>query len=205
MEKIIEHTGLVAVLNRSDVDTDQIIPKQFLKKIERTGFGIHLFHDWRFLDDAGTQPDPKFELNQARYQGASVLIAGENFGCGSSREHAPWALSDYGFKVIIAPSFADIFFNNCYKNGMIPAILPSSTVKQMMALVEKTPGIKLSVDLKTKKIKIADLELDLVIDDFKRECLMNGWDDIGLSMQKIKKIDEFESRHFKEQPWIKVS
>lgn len=205
MEKLDKHTGIVAVLNKSDIDTDQIIPKQFLKKIEKAGFGVHLFHDWRYLDDAGSIPNPEFELNKERFKGASILLTGANFGCGSSREHAPWALSDYGFKIIIAPSFADIFFNNCFKNGMLPIVLPAQTISELMEIVDSHAGITADIDLQEKKIRINSKNIGFEIDDFKRECLLNGWDDIGLSMKKIDAIEDFESRYFKKYPWLNVS
>ena len=205
MEKFIEHRGLAAVLDRADVDTDQIIPKQFLKKIERTGFGVHLFHDWRFLDDEGTQPNPDFELNASRYAGASVLVAGANFGCGFSREHAPWALHDYGFKVILAPSFADIFFNNCFKNGMLPIVLDNALIREIMQWVQNNPGAEIAVDLKSRTLQAAGKEIEFAVDDFRRECLLNGWDDIGLSLRQADKIDAFEKDYQVEQSFMQMA
>lgn len=193
MEPLIKHTGLAAVLDRANVDTDQIIPKQFLKRIERTGFGQFLFFDWRFNEDGTDNPD--FELNQERYRGASILITGPNFGCGSSREHAPWALSDYGIKVIIAPSFADIFYNNCFKNAMLPITL---TPEQLAPLTEKvlsTPGCRLTVDLATQTISSdSGLEIPFEVDPFRKERLMNGMDDIAITLQKEALIRAYEER-----------
>ncbi len=195
MEPFRFHEGIVAVLDRANIDTDQIIPKQFLKKIERTGFGKHLFHDWRYLDPEGTQPNPDFILNHPRYKGASVLITGENFGCGSSREHAPWALLDYGFKVIIAPSFADIFYNNCFKNGMLPIILKKEDVQELIQYTNQNEGVDLE-----KQIIITDhnKQYQFEIDSFKKECLLNGWDDIGLTLKHIKEIENFEKEYEKK-------
>ena len=195
MEKFEKHEGLAAVLDRADVDTDQIIPKQFLKKIERTGFGVHLFHDWRFLDDAGQKPNPDFVLNESRFQGATVLVAGMNFGCGSSREHAPWALLDYGFRVIIAPSFADIFYNNCFKNGMLPVELPSEQVREIMDRVLKNPGARITIDLPDQSVRVGDREYRFEVDSFRKQCLLNGWDDIGLSLRQAEAIDSFERQY----------
>lgn len=205
MEAFQKHTGLAAVLDRSDVDTDQIIPKQFLKKIERTGFGIHLFHDWRFLDDAGTQPNPDFILNADRFRGATVLVAGTNFGCGSSREHAPWALLDYGFKVIIASSFADIFYNNCFKNGMLPIILPDDQVRSIMESVMQNEGQQIQVDLPAQKITAGDRSYTFEVDAFRKECLLNGWDDIGLTLKEVSRIDSFESEYARRVPFAQIS
>ena len=186
-------TAKAALLDRADVDTDQIIPKQFLKKIERTGFGQHLFHDWRFLDNAGTQPNPEFILNQERYRGAEILVARDNFGCGSSREHAPWALLDYGFRSIIAPSFADIFYNNCFKNGMLPVVLPADQVREIFAQVERNAGAQLTVDLEQCRVILPEgKELSFEVDSFRRDCLLNGWDDIGLTLRHETAITAFE-------------
>jgi 3-isopropylmalate/(R)-2-methylmalate dehydratase small subunit len=194
MQKFITHTGLVATLDRANVDTDQIIPKQFLKRIERTGFGQYLFYDWRFLED-GTTPNPEFNLNRPELKGASILIAQRNFGCGSSREHAPWALEDYGFRVIIAPSFADIFYNNCFKNGMLPIRLDESVVADLFERA-KQPGYTLTVDLNTQTITdAAGLKLSFDVDDFRRHCLLNGLDDIGLTLKHEDKISAYESAH----------
>ncbi|MBX3277063.1 MAG: 3-isopropylmalate dehydratase small subunit [Acidobacteria bacterium] len=192
MKPFIKHEGLVAALDRVNVDTDQIIPKQFLKRIERTGFADCLFFDWRFLAD-GT-PNPEFELNQSRYIGASILLAGANFGCGSSREHAPWALNDYGFRAIIAPSFADIFFNNCFKNGMLPIRLSEVEVRDLFRRVAENEGYRLTVDLSEQMITGDDgVELHFDIDPFRKQCLLEGLDDIGLTLQVEDRISAYES------------
>ncbi|MFH1268183.1 MAG: 3-isopropylmalate dehydratase small subunit [Planctomycetota bacterium] len=191
MRAFTRHTGLVALMDRSNVDTDQIIPKQFLKRIERTGFGQFLFYDWRFRDDGSENPD--FELNRPEYAGASVLVVRRNFGCGSSREHAPWALDDYGFRVVIAPSFADIFFNNCFKNGLLPLVLEESVVDDLFARARAHEGYKLTVDL--EGCTISDdhgLLLAFEVDAFRRHCLLNGLDDIGLTLEHEDKITGYE-------------
>ena len=189
MERFTKHTGLVAPLDRANVDTDQIIPKQFLKRIERTGFGQFLFYDWRYGQDG--QPNPSFVLNEPRYQGASILVADKNFGCGSSREHAPWALGEFGFRVIIAPSFADIFANNCFKNGMLPIALP---VEEFMKRAQEVEGYKLTVDLETQMITDENgLSLSFVVGSFQRYCLLEGLDDIGLTLRHEEAIKAFES------------
>jgi 3-isopropylmalate/(R)-2-methylmalate dehydratase small subunit len=188
------HTGLVAPMDRANVDTDQIIPKQFLKRIERTGFGQFLFFDWRLLDDGS--PNPDFELNQPQLRGASILLARRNFGCGSSREHAPWALGDYGFRVIIAPSFADIFYNNCFKNGMLPIRLDDAAVDDLFERTAKYPRYQLTVNL--EKQQITDdhgLALSFEVEPFRRHCLLNGLDDIGLTLAHEAKITAFEKAH----------
>jgi 3-isopropylmalate/(R)-2-methylmalate dehydratase small subunit len=193
MEPFVCVTGLVAPLDRQNVDTDQIIPKQFLKRIERTGFGEFLFYDWRFLAD-GKTPNPEFELNQPQYAGANVLVAGKNFGCGSSREHAPWALDDYGFRVVIAPSYADIFYNNCFKNGILPVTLPEEQVRELIHRAQTEPGYTLTVDLENNRISDGHgFETEIVVDDFRRHCLLHGLDDIGLSLQYSAEIDQFEA------------
>jgi 3-isopropylmalate/(R)-2-methylmalate dehydratase small subunit len=194
MRPFTNHTGLVLPLDRPNVDTDQIIPKQFLKRIERTGFGKFLFFDWRYLDD-GTD-NPEFILNLPEYRGASVLLTRRNFGCGSSREHAPWALEDYGFRAIIAPSFADIFYNNCFKNGMLPIRLDEAAVDDLFQRAAKHPGYKVSVDL--EKCELSDdfgLKLTFEVDDFRRQCLLNGLDDIGLTLAHEKEIAVYEQVH----------
>jgi 3-isopropylmalate/(R)-2-methylmalate dehydratase small subunit len=191
MRPFTTHTGLVVPLDRANVDTDQIIPKQFLKRIERTGFGQFLFFDWRYLND-GTD-DPRFILNRPEYIGASVLIARRNFGCGSSREHAPWALENYGFRAIIAPTFADIFYNNCFKNGMLPIKLDEAAVDDLFNRAAAHPGYKLAVDL--EKREISDdfgLKLPFEVDDFRRQCLLGGLDDIGLTLQHENEINAYE-------------
>lgn len=189
MKRFTKHTGLVAPLNRANVDTDQIIPKQFLKRIERTGFGQFLFYDWRYLPDG--QPNPSFVLNEPRYQGASILVADKNFGCGSSREHAPWALGEFGFRVILAPSFADIFANNCFKNGMVPIALP---VDEIMKRAQEIDGYRLTVDLETQMITDeSGLSVEFVVGDFQRYCLLEGLDDIGLTLRHEQAIKAFEA------------
>ena len=191
MEPFTTHTGLVVPMDRSNVDTDQIIPKQFLKRIERTGFGEFLFFDWRYRDD-GT-PNPAFELNRPEYAGASILLARRNFGSGSSREHAPWALADYGFRVILAPSFADIFFNNCFKNGLLPIRLDEPVVDDLFRRSAATQGYRLTVDL--TQCTIADeagLTLPFEVDDFRRHCLLNGLDDIAMTLAHEEKITTYE-------------
>ena len=192
MEPFRKHQGLVATLDRVNVDTDQIIPKQFLKRIERSGFGQFLFYDWRHREDGTANPD--FELNQPRFEGASILIAGANFGCGSSREHAPWALLDYGFRSIVAPSFADIFYNNCFKNGMLPIALPEEHVQELFRRARENPNYQLLVNLETCTISDEiDLTLEFEIDPFRRESLLEGLDDIGLTLQHEDTISEFEA------------
>jgi 3-isopropylmalate/(R)-2-methylmalate dehydratase small subunit len=194
MRPFTTHIGLVLPMDRSNVDTDQIIPKQFLKRIERTGFGQFLFFDWRYLDD-GTD-NPEFELNRPEYRGASVLLTRRNFGCGSSREHAPWALEDYGFRVVIAPSFADIFYNNCFKNGMLPIKLDEATVDDLFARTAAHQGYALTVNLENNTITDAyGLSLTFEIDAFRRHCLLNGLDDIGLTLQHEPKIAAYERAH----------
>ena len=193
MQSFKKHTGLVAAMDRANVDTDQIIPKQYLERIERTGFGQFLFFDWRFLDDGS--PDPSFELNQPAAKGASILITRRNFGCGSSREHAPWALDDYGFKVLIAPSFADIFYNNCFKNGMLPIRLSEAQVDDLFLRAAK-PGYKLTVDLETCTISDdTGLKIPFDVEPFRRHCLLNGLDDIGLTLEHESKISAYEAAH----------
>ena len=194
MRPFTTHTGLVVPMDRSNVDTDQIIPKQFLKRVERTGFGQFLFFDWRFLDDGSD--DPAFELNRPEYAGASVLLAWRNFGCGSSREHAPWALEDYGFGVLIAPSFADIFFNNCFKNGMLPIKVDEATMEDLFARAAAHKGYKLTVDLAQQTITDEfGLSLKFDVDAFRRHCLLNGLDDIGLTLEHEPKIAAYEQAH----------
>ena len=194
MQPFTKITGIVAPLDRPNVDTDQIIPKQFLKRIERTGFGQFLFFDWRFLPDG--KPNPAFELNDPAYKGASVLVAGRNFGSGSSREHAPWALMDYGFRVVIAPSLADIFRNNCLQNGVLPLIVPEDVVATLMTKAKAKKGYRLTVDLEAQVLRDSDgFEAPFQIDAFRRHCLLNGLDDIGLTMQQEAKITAYERAH----------
>ena len=194
MQAFTRHTGLVALMDRSNVDTDQIIPKQFLKRIERTGFGEFLFYDWRYLDDGSDNPD--FELNRPEYGGASVLLTRRNFGCGSSREHAPWALGQYGFRVLIASSFADIFFNNCFKNGILPIRFDEATVDDLFGRAAAREGYKLAIDLRTRKISDDHgLELSFEVDDFRRHCLLEGLDEIALTLEQEDKITAYEVAH----------
>lgn len=210
MKAFTTHKGLAAPLDRANVDTDLIIPKQFLKSIKRTGFGPNLFDELRYLDhgepgmDNSKRPlNPDFVLNQPRYQGASILLARENFGCGSSREHAPWALLQYGFRAIIAPSFADIFFNNSFKNGLLPIILPEDQVARLFDEVAATPGYQLEINLERQVvIKPDGSELAFDIDPFRKHCLLNGLDDIGITLEKAEKIREFEARHLARFPWL---
>jgi 3-isopropylmalate/(R)-2-methylmalate dehydratase small subunit len=193
------HTGLVAILDRPNVDTDQIIPKQFLKRVERTGFGEFLFYDWRFRPSG--QPDPAFPLNESRYRGASILIAGKNFGCGSSREHAPWALADYGFRAIIAPSFADIFANNCMKNGLLPVVLTDAEVSELTRRAKEIESYQITVDLEKKTVSDAHgFSAAFEIGDFQRYCLLEGLDDIGLTLKHEPEITAYENRR---PPWIR--
>lgn len=210
MQAFTQLNGLVAPLDRANVDTDAIIPKQFLKSIKRSGFGPNAFDEWRYLDrgepgmDNSKRPlNKEFVLNQPRYQGASILLTRENFGCGSSREHAPWALEDYGFKVIIAPSFADIFFNNCFKNGMLPIVLKEETVDKIFKEVFATEGYKLNVDLNAQTVTTpTGNSFAFEVDAFRKHCLLNGLDDIGLTMQKQDLIKAFEEKHRITQPWL---
>ena len=194
-----QHKGIVVPLDSANVDTDAIIPKQFLQKVNRIGFGKHLFHDWRFLDDAGQQPNLEFVLNQPQFAGASILLARENFGCGSSREHAPWALADYGFKTIIAPSFADIFYGNAINNGMVPVRLKEEEVDALFQLVAAQPGIEIEVDLEANQVRAGSLTFGFEIDEFRRYCLLNGLDAIGLTLQHEAAISAFEA---KQPSWI---
>lgn len=189
-------SGVVAPLEALNVDTDQIIPKQFLKRIERTGYGPFLFFDWRYLPDGS--PDPAFEMNAPRYQGANILLTKDNFGCGSSREHAPWALSDYGIRCILAPSYADIFFNNCFNNGMLPIVLPGDTVEQLFSEVRANEGYALTIDLPNQHIVKPDgSTIPFQVDAFKKECLINGWDQIGLTLLHEEKITAYEKARAK--------
>ncbi|NHL68554.1 3-isopropylmalate dehydratase small subunit [Burkholderia ambifaria] len=210
MEKFTVHTGVVAPLDRENVDTDAIIPKQFLKSIKRTGFGPNAFDEWRYLDhgepgqDNSKRPlNPDFVLNQPRYQGASVLLARKNFGCGSSREHAPWALQQYGFRAIIAPSFADIFFNNCYKNGLLPIVLTEQQVDHLFNDTYAFNGYQLTVDLDAQVVRTGDgREYPFEIAAFRKYCLLNGFDDIGLTLRHADKIRQFEAERLAKQPWL---
>ena len=204
------HKGLVAPLDRENVDTDAIIPKQFLKSIKRSGFGPNLFDEWRYLDrgepgqdPATRKPNPDFVLNQPRYQGASILLARRNFGCGSSREHAPWALDQYGFRAIIAPSYADIFFNNCFKNGLLPIVLPESQVAALFDAVTALVGYELTIDLERQVVVQPDgKELAFDVQPFRKYCLLGGYDDIGLTLRHADKIRAFEAERLLKKPWL---
>ena len=211
MQKFTVHKGLVAPMDRENVDTDAIIPKQFLKSIKKTGFGPNLFDEWRYLDQPGQpgvpeserKPNPDFVLNQPRYKGASILIARKNFGCGSSREHAPWALDQYGFRAILAPSFADIFFNNSFKNGLLPIVLPESTIELLLHEVQAFPGYELTIDLERQVIvrpQGEEIAFDVIA--FRKYCLLNGFDDIGLTMRHADKIKAFEAERLAQKPWL---
>lgn len=210
MEKFHTFTGLVAPMDRANVDTDAIIPKQFLKSIKRSGFGQNLFDEWRYLDhgEPGMDPaqrqlNPEFVLNQPRYQGAQILLARANFGCGSSREHAPWSLQDYGFRVIIAPSFADIFFNNCFKIGLLPVVLDAAILDRLFEEVKTTEGYRLTVDLQKQTVTTPQNKgYAFEVDAFRKHCLFNGLDEIGLTLQHAEKIKQFEQKRRNEQPWL---
>lgn len=190
--KFTQHTGIVAPLDAANVDTDAIIPKQFLQKVTRTGFGQHLFHDWRFEDDAGTVPTPGFVLNKPEFKGTSILLARENFGCGSSREHAPWALTDFGFHVVIAPSFADIFYGNSFNNQLLPVRLSEEEVDELFRLVAAQPGISFTVDLEAQTVTAGDKVYSFELDSFRRHCMINGLDSIGLTLQHEASISQYE-------------
>ena len=210
MQKFTVHQGLVAPMDRENVDTDAIIPKQFLKSIKKTGFGENLFDEWRYLDHgepgmdpASRKPNPDFVLNQPRYAGASVLLARKNFGCGSSREHAPWALDQFGFRAIIAPSYADIFFNNSFKNGLLPIVLPEAQVARLFDECAAFPGYQLTVDLERQVVVLAQgEELPFDVQPFRKYCLLNGFDDIGLTLRHADKIRAFEAQRLAEKPWL---
>ena len=210
MKTFTVHQGLVAPMDRENVDTDAIIPKQFLKSIRKTGFGPNLFDEWRYLDvgypgqdPSSRKPNPDFVLNQPRYAGASILLARKNFGCGSSREHAPWAIDQYGFRTIIAPSFADIFFNNCFKNGLLPIQLPEATVAQLFDECAAFPGYSLTIDLERQVIvKPQGEEIPFEVQPFRKYCLLNGLDDIGLTLRHKDKIAAFEAQRLAQKPWL---
>lgn len=213
MKPLNQHQGIVAPMDRANVDTDAIIPKQFLKSIKRSGFGPHLFDAWRYEDegqpgvDCSKRPLRKdFVLNQPRYKGASILVARRNFGCGSSREHAPWALDDYGFRVVIAPSYADIFFNNCFKNGVLPIVLSEDDVEQIFQLIAANEGFELKVDLPAQTVSSVDGKFSRKFDvePFRKHCLVNGLDDIGLTLQHADKIKTYEAKRLAEKPWLAV-
>lgn len=201
MEAFIKHTGKVALLNKKNVDTDQIIPKQFLKKTEKTGFGKHLFHDWRYQADGSD--NPAFELNAPEFSGASILLAGDNFGCGSSREHAPWALLDYGFKIIISTSFADIFHSNCFKNGILLIKVSATELSNLMTEVENNKGVEFTVELESQTLATpGGITMNFDINDFHKECLLKGLDQISWSLQHVSHIDQFESSQKQTLPWL---
>ncbi len=210
MQKFNIHKGLVAPMDRENVDTDAIIPKQFLKSIKKTGFGVNLFDEWRYLDHgepgqdpASRKPNPDFVLNQPRYAGASILLARKNFGCGSSREHAPWALDQFGFRCVIAPSFADIFFNNCFKNGLLPIVLPEAAVAQLFDEVLAFPGYQLTIDLERQVVvRPQGEEIPFEVQAFRKYCLQGGFDDIGLTLLQSDKIRAFEANRLATKPWL---
>jgi len=211
MQKFTRLEGLVAPLDRANVDTDAIIPKQFLKSIKRSGFGVNLFDAWRYLDhgepgmdNGARKPNPDFVLNQPRYKNANILVARKNFGCGSSREHAPWALDDYGFRALIAPSYADIFYNNCFKNGLLPIVLEEKQVDRIFHDVAAFSGFRLVVDLGAQTVSYTDGSqvFGFEVDSFRKHCLLNGLDDIGLTLQHVEDIKSFEAKRRIEQPWL---
>jgi len=210
MQKFTLLKGIVAPMDRANVDTDAIIPKQFLKSIRKTGFGPNLFDEWRYLDvgqpgvpESARKPNPDFVLNQPRYQGASILLARKNFGCGSSREHAPWAIDQYGFRCVIAPSFADIFFNNCFKNGLLPIVLPEAVVAQLFDEALAFPGYQLTVDLERQAVvRPQGEEIPFEVQAFRKFCLLNGLDDIGLTLRHADKIKAFEAERLATKPWL---
>ncbi len=202
MQPYTKHESIAALMNRSNVDTDQIIPKQFLKKVERSGFGVHLFHDWRYNDD-GVTPNPDFELNKPAFNGAKILVAGDNFGCGSSREHAPWAIADYGFNTIISTSYADIFYNNCFKNGILAIRVDQNQLDALMAEIAANEGVKFTVDLENRTVTTpAGNGFTFEIDPFRQGNLLSGLDDIGLTLKHVDKIDAYEVKHKKSYPWL---
>ncbi len=210
MKPFISYTGIVAPLDRANVDTDAIIPKQFLKSIKKTGFGPHLFDEWRYLDHgesgmdmAQRKKNPEFVLNHPRYEKATILIARENFGCGSSREHAPWAIEDYGFRAILAPSFADIFFSNCFKNGLLPIVLPTETIDDLFKAINKQEGYSLTIDLENQSVILpSNNKINFQVDAFRKHCLVNGLDDIGLTMQHSETIKAFEKSYYQKNSWL---
>ncbi|MFT7458038.1 MAG: 3-isopropylmalate/(R)-2-methylmalate dehydratase small subunit [Planctomycetota bacterium] len=201
MKPYEKHESIAALLNRSNVDTDQIVPKQFLKKVERSGFGVHLFFDWRYL--ANGEPNPDFELNNPAFKGAHILVAGDNFGCGSSREHAPWALADYGFNTVISSSYADIFYNNCFKNSILPIIVSKQILADLMKEIASNEGVEFIVDLVNQQVTTgAGTVIDFEIDPYRKENLLNGLDDIGLTLKHVDKIDSFEEMQKQSVPWL---
>ena len=201
MEAYKNHTSLAALMNRNNVDTDQIVPKQFLKKVERTGFGAHLFHDWRFNPDGSD--DLTFELNKPAFKGAKVLVTGDNFGCGSSREHAPWAIADYGFNTIISTSFADIFYNNCFKNSILPLVVEAAKLEALMAEISANEGVAFTVDLENQTVTTpAGNDFEFEVEPFRKHNMLNGLDDIGLSLLHEEKITAFEAQQKQSMPWL---
>jgi 3-isopropylmalate/(R)-2-methylmalate dehydratase small subunit len=210
MKPFITYTGIVAPLDRANVDTDAIIPKQFLKSIKKTGFGPHLFDEWRYLDHGEPgmdmtqrQKNPEFVLNHPQYEKATILITRENFGCGSSREHAPWAIEDYGFRAILAPSFADIFFSNCFKNGILPIVLPAETIDDLFKAIKKQEGYALTIDLENQSVILpSNNKINFQVDAFRKHCLVNGLDDIGLTMQHSETIKAFEKNYYQKNSWL---
>ncbi len=201
MKPYTNHTSTAALMDRSNVDTDQIIPKQFLKKVERSGFGVHLFHDWRYNADGSD--NAYFELNKAAFKDAKILVAGDNFGCGSSREHAPWAIEDYGFNTIISTSYADIFYNNCFKNGILPIVVSRQQLDQLMQEIRDNEGVKFTIDLPEQTITTpAGTVVKFDIDEFRKQNLLLGLDDIGMTLQHVDKIDAFEARQQQTHPWL---
>ena len=201
MKAYKNHTSVAALMNRSNVDTDQIIPKQFLKKVERTGFGIHLFHDWRFLDDGSE--NPAFELNKPAFKGAKILVAGDNFGCGSSREHAPWAIEDFGFNTIISTSYADIFYSNCFKNGILPIRVSKEVLAALMAEIDANEGVEFTVDLPAQTVTTpGGIVINVEVDEFRKQSLLEGADDISWTLKHETKISEFEAKNKQQFPWL---
>ncbi len=201
MEPYVKHESIVALLNRSNVDTDQIIAKQFLKRVERTGFGVHLFHDWRYHNDGSD--NPAFELNNPAFKGAKILVTGDNFGCGSSREHAPWAIADYGFNTIFSTSYADIFYNNCFKNSILPIIVSKSQLDLLMQEINHNPGVRFVVDLEDQQVSTpAGNDLTFEVDPFRKGNLLGGLDDIGCTLNNVDKIDDYEVQHKQLYPWL---
>ena len=212
MDKFQTHTGVAVAMKRVNVDTDAIIPKQFLKSIKRTGFGQNLFDEWRYLDegepgmDCSARPlNPEFELNKPEFRDGTILVTGENFGCGSSREHAPWALQQYGFKAIVAPSYADIFFNNCFKNGLLPVVLDKEKVDQIFSVIDANPGIEMTVNLVDQVLSIGELSFSFEVEPFRKHCLINGLDDIAMTLQHADQIKAYETQRLATQPWLNNS
>jgi len=202
MDQYKKHESVAALMNRSNVDTDQIIPKQFLKKVERSGFGVHLFHDWRYNDD-GVTDNPEFELNKPAFKDAKVLVAGDNFGCGSSREHAPWAIADYGFNTIISTSYADIFYNNCFKNGILAIVVDESQLDALMQEIDANEGVSFVVDLENQTVSTpAGNGFTFEIDPFRKDNMLRGLVDIGLTLKHVDKISAFEEQHKQQFPWL---